>query len=68
MIEIKEDVEEEIQIGDFIINLSLNNDKDLQISFARNQNLDKDNPDAHDSPDGAFEDFTFSRKNIHNYE
>jgi hypothetical protein len=60
--------ESEIRIGDFVINLSLTPEKDLMVSFARNQDPSEDNPDSPESPNGAFEDFVFSRKNIHDYE
>ena len=60
--------ESEIRIGDFVINLSLTPEKDLMASFARNQDPSEDNPDSPESPNGAFEDFVFSRKNIHDYE
>ena len=67
-LDIEENEESEIRIGDFVINLSLTPEKDLMASFARDQDPSEDNPDSPESPNGAFEDFVFSRKNIHDYE
>jgi hypothetical protein len=67
-IELDDNDQSIITIGDFVINLSLNDEKDLVASFARDQDPSEDNPDSPESPNGAFEDFVFSRKNIHDYE
>jgi hypothetical protein len=66
-IELDDNDQSIITIGNFVITLSLNDEKDLLASFARNQDPSEDDPDSPESPNGAFEDFVFSRKNIHDY-